>query len=99
MPNEWNVYLKNRNKRRDQLTTRETVYVLYLALEIGYINTTQTQTYRKWSWKLSISIILILMDYKLENHFLRRSISRNRLTIEVSVLGEIVVFFHTPLVS
>ena len=39
------------------------------------------------------------MDYKLENHFLRRSISRNQLTIEVSGLGEIVVFFHTPLVS
>ena len=38
------------------------------------------------------------MDYKLENHFLRRSISRNRLTIEVSVLGEIIVLFHAPLV-
>ena len=37
MPNEWNVYWKNRNKRCDSLTARETDHVFYIVGEFSLV--------------------------------------------------------------
>ena len=54
----WTSMKKVGRRGANHLATRETAYVFYLALKIGYIN--KTHTYTKWKWKLFISL---LTDY------------------------------------
>ena len=65
----------------------------YLALKIGYINKTHTHIQ-----KVDLKTLYFNFDSLLQNPFLR-SISRKRLAIEVSALGELIGLFHTPLVN
>ena len=66
----------------------------YLALKIGYINKTHTHIH-----KVELKTLYFNFDSPLQKRFLR-SISRKRLTIEVSALDELMVLsIHAPLVS
>ena len=57
----------------------------YLALKIGYINKTHTHIH-----KVELKTLYFNFDSPLQKRFLR-SISRKRLTIEVSALDELMV--------
>ena len=65
-----------------------------LALKIGYINKTHTQTHR-----VELKTLYFNFDSPLRKRFLR-SISGKRLTIEISALDELMVLsIQAPLVS
>ena len=57
----------------------------YLALKIGYINKTHTHIH-----KVELKTLYFNFDSPLQKRFLR-SISRKRLTIEISALEELMV--------
>ena len=79
----------NRNKRCDRLATH-----VFLFSAKNRIYKQNTYTYTKWSWKLSISIL----THRYKKRFLR-SISRKRLTIEVSLLDVLMFFVNSHAIS
>ena len=66
----------------------------YLVLKVGYMNKTHTHIH-----KVELKTLHFNFDSPLQKRFLR-SISRKRLTIEVSALDELMALsIHVPLVS